>query len=115
MPGACRPMLKWIITVKSPDTGNDVNIFHNTVLPQNADGTPNTDGVGMLVAFCKGTGLPWTGGKLSTEDYVGRGGDVEIEQRNKMLQNPDTGKYDIPDPSGEKVNQIKKFIYTDVA
>jgi len=106
-----RPMLLWTITVSDPETGQPVNVLNNTVLPWIPPGANEVDagGVGMLVQSCKAVGMPWTGGKLATENYIGRSGKVELIQKPKQIQNEE-GQY-VNDPSGEKVNAIKRFIY----
>ena len=117
--GSGRPMLNWQLTVTDPDTNKPINVFHRTVLPWIPPGQTSLDvgGVFMLVGACKGVGLPWEGGKITTENYIGRGGQVKLKQVTKNVKNdgdiaPDKpiGEY-VPDPEGEQVNEVEKFIY----
>ena len=105
-----RPMLTWWFDAIDEATGDKASIPYNTVLPWEKDGEIDVSGCGMLVQVCKALGLPWTGKKLNTEDYIGRSGMAEIIQQRKQTKDPDTGAY-VDDPSGDKVNAIKKFIY----
>uniref|UniRef100_A0A6M3LCV9 DUF669 domain-containing protein n=1 Tax=viral metagenome TaxID=1070528 RepID=A0A6M3LCV9_9ZZZZ len=104
-----RPMLKWTLDVSHD--GKARKLFNNTVLPWNNPQTGQLDigGVGMLVAQCKAVGLPWSGGALSTEDYVGRGGQVKVSQKTKQVKSAD-GTY-VDDPNGQIVNDIQGFEY----
>jgi len=106
-----RPMFLWTFTITDPETGQPTNILNNTVLPWIPPGENEVDAsaVGMLVQTCKSVGMPWTGGKIATEDYVGRGGRFELIQKPKQIEDGE-GNW-VNDPSGEKVNQVKKFIY----
>jgi len=112
-----RPMLKWKISTLHPDTGQDVNIFHNTVLPWIPPGETemSVSGCGMLVAIAKAVGLPWTGGSLNTEDYVGRTGNVNLRLKTRQIDSGQTDangkKVYIDDPSGKETNEIVSFNY----
>jgi len=106
-----RPMLKWSHAIINPTTGHDHTIFNNTVLPWVPPNETELDtgGVGMLVQQCKAVGLPWTGGKLNTDDYIGRVGQLEIKQKTRQVKGP-AGTY-VDDPNGEQVNEIARFVY----
>lgn len=105
-----RPKIFWALEITDPDTGHPVSIPHNTVLPWIKDGQQDVSGVGMLVQVCKAVGLPWAGGKINTDDYIGRGGKVEVKQVRARMQDPTTGEW-TDDPSGELQNMVKKFVY----
>ena len=107
--GKGRPMLKW--TLEFQYEGKTRKLFNNTVLPwiNPESGELDAGGVGMLVAQCKGVGLPWTGQKFMTEEYIGRGGSAEVVQKPRQIK-AGTGNY-VDDPNGEVVNDVKKFIY----
>uniref|UniRef100_A0A6M3IPT2 DUF669 domain-containing protein n=1 Tax=viral metagenome TaxID=1070528 RepID=A0A6M3IPT2_9ZZZZ len=104
-----RDMLKWELDI--PYDGKTRKLFYNTVLPFINPETNELDvsGVGMLVAVCKGVNQPWTGGQLNTEDYLGRGGRVEVIQKPKQTRGPD-GEYQ-DDLTAPPVNAIKHFVY----
>jgi hypothetical protein len=104
-----RPMLKW--TLGFNHEGKEYKLFNNTVLPWNNPATGELDvgGVGMLVAQCKAVGLPWTGNKFKTEDYIGRGGTVEVVQKIRQVREA-SGSY-VDDPNGDVVNDVGKFVY----
>jgi len=102
-----RPMLKWILSVNHD--GKERKLFYNTVLPWEKDGELVTSGLGMLVGLSKALGKPWTGRKLSTEDYLGLAGVAEVNQKPKQAKQAD-GSY-ADDPFGGVVNDIKKFVY----
>ena len=104
-----RPMLKWTIEVADPDGSGNANVFYNTPLPYMTNEGVNVDGTGLLVSVCKAVGMPWTGGQLNTDLYIGRSGQVEIKQKPRQIKGPD-GTY-IDDPDGEKQNEVKKFVY----
>jgi len=101
-----RPMLKW--TFRVLHEGKQHNLFYNTVLPYMNKGELDLGGVGMLVAVCKALGKPWTGSAINTDDYLGSTGMAEIYQKPKQSLQPD-GTY-ADDPSGIRVNDIKKFV-----
>jgi len=102
-----RPMLKW--TFRIPFDGSERKLSYFTVLPWQKDGEWDLSGMGMLVSVTKALGRPWTGQSLSTEDFLGLGGQMEVVQKPKQIKGPD-GVY-TDDPDGDVVNDIKKFVY----
>ena len=102
-----RPMLKWVFAVNHE--GKDYQLFYNTVLPWYHDGELDMGGVAMLVGTTKALGKPWTGQQLNTEDYIGAAGAAEVYQKPKQVKQAD-GSY-ADDPSGQAVNDIRKFVY----
>lgn len=105
-----RPMIKWSLEITDPDTGKPCNLFYNTVLPWTPPGQDelDTSGVGMLVAFCKAVGSPWTGQQFDTETYLGLGGTVNVKQKTRQVNV--NGQW-VDDPDGEQTNEIKDFEY----
>ena len=80
-----RPMLLWWIEVIDHPEHRGRRLPYNTVLPWINPSAPpgeerDTSGCGLLVALCKNVGMPWTGGQLVTEDYIGRTGSVLVGQ-----------------------------------
>ena len=104
-----RPMLKW--TLDFQYEGKTLKLFNNTVLSWHnpATGEFEVDGVGMLVAQCKAVGLPWTGQKFITENYLGRGGNVKVKQKIRQIDSG--GGVYVDDPDGQLVNDVEKFVY----
>ena len=101
-----RPMIKWTFDIIYE--GRARKLFHNTVLPWTKDGELDVSGIGMLVAVCKALGRPWSGGQITTEDYLGLAGACEVYQKPKQVKDV-TGQY-VDDPEGGVVNDIKKFV-----
>ena len=107
-----RPMLVWTLTFTHPESGQKVNIFHNSVLPWLPPGQSELDisGVGMLVGVCKAVGLPWAGAQIDPTAYLGRSGHAVVSQRTKQIKDPaGTGLY-VDDPNGAKNNNIDSFV-----
>ena len=110
-----RPMLKWSFRV--PYENGERRMTSYSVLPWEKDGEMDMSGVGMLVSITKALGLPWTGQELVTEDYLGRGGTMEVKQKHPQVKDEELGsatygKYvNDPDPDATPVNDIKKFVY----
>jgi len=110
---AGRPQIKWRLEVMDPDTNKPVKIGYNTVLPWvTPEGKQDAGGVGLLVSLCKAVGLPWTGTQLDTDDYIGRIGRAVVVQKPGRVQNEE-GKWVNDDDPSNKVNDIKKFVYSD--
>ena len=107
-----RPMLKWTIAVPAPETGRDCNVFCNTVLPYKVNDELIVSGIFQLVSICKAVGMPWTGGKLITENYIGRSGRVIIKQVPAQSINPLTGEYEA-DLTKPPRNDVEKFLYDE--
>ncbi len=103
-----RPMFKWHLEITDPDTQRPVILWYNSVLAWIPPGESEIEvnGLGNLVAICKATGLPWTGGIINSDDYMGRGGTVKVSQKTK--QTLQDGEYK-DDPSGKKVNEVDGF------
>jgi hypothetical protein len=110
---AGRPQIKWRLEVMDPETGKPVKIGYNTVLPWiTPEGQQDTGGVGLLVSLCKAVGRPWTGMQLNTDDYIGLSGRAVVVQKPGRVQDSD-GKWVNDDDPANKVNDIKKFVYSD--
>lgn len=107
-----RPQIKWQLTFLNPENGRKNIITHNTVLPWNGPDGMDVSGVGILVAFCKAVGLPWSGTTIDTDAYIGRTGRATVYQKPRRVRNEDGEWVDDSDPAN-KVNDIKKFIYND--
>lgn len=104
---AGRPMLVW--NLEFTHKGKPYSLRYYSVLPWDKDGEVVTIGLGNLVSMCKAVGIPWTGGSLTTEDYLSATGMAQIVQKTKQELNPDTGEYeDTQDPDALPVNDIKK-------
>ena len=106
-----RPQIKWTIGITSPDSGKEVTLFYYTSLPWIPPGATeiDLDGLGKLVALCKGVGQPWTGGQVDTDAYIGLAGTVDVVQKNKQEPGPDGRWVDVQPP--EPRNEIKRFVY----
>jgi len=109
-----RPQLVWSLVVERPDDGRQVVVLHRTVLPwHNPDtGEHDISGVGMLVAACKSVGIPWQGGGIDTDAYVGARGVVKLKLKNRRIQDDITGEWrSDPDPDALKFNEVDRFEY----
>lgn len=70
-----RPMLGWELAIIGHPTYNGKRVFYNTMLPYadpNNGNKLNTSGISFLVDITKALGQPWQGGKLRTEEYIGK-------------------------------------------
>lgn len=70
-----RPMLNFELSIVNNADFSGKKVFYNTMLPYADPLNGNkllTSGLGFLVDLTKALGQPWTGGKLRTEDYIGR-------------------------------------------
>ena len=73
-----RPYLNWTLVVINHPEFSNKKVFYSTPLPwvNPQTGKLEATGLNFLVDLCKAVGKPWTGGKLTTELYIGAMGNM---------------------------------------